>query len=58
MHWSFTGEWSFLEPGFTGIAIPSPSSIGTTHGVYVVDNAADIEEQYQIGMQLLTLNEH
>ena len=43
------GEWSFSEPGFTGIAIPSSAKFGTTHGVYVLEDPAAVKKQYEQG---------
>ena len=32
------GDWSFNKPGFTALAHPSPIHIGTTHGVFVLND--------------------
>lgn len=32
------GDWSFTKPGFTALAHPSPIHIGTTHGVFVLND--------------------
>ena len=32
------GDWSLSKPGFTALAHPSPVTVGTTHGVFVLDN--------------------
>ena len=32
------GDWSLTSPGFTAFAHPSPIIIGTTHGVFVLDD--------------------
>eukprot|EP00794_Sanderia_malayensis_P020351 gene20351-22355_t len=34
------GDWTFMNSGFTAMAHPSPIEIGTTHGVFVLDNAS------------------
>ena len=34
-------EWNFTNPGVTSLAHPSPIEIGTTHGVYVLDEPVE-----------------
>jgi len=34
-------EWSFQNAGVTSLAHPSPIEIGTTHGVYVLDEPVE-----------------
>lgn len=34
-------EWTFCNPGITSLAHPSPIEIGTTHGVYVLDEPVE-----------------
>ena len=34
-------EWTFKNPGITSLAHPSPIEIGTTHGVYVLDEPVE-----------------
>lgn len=34
-------EWTFSNPGITSLAHPSPIEIGTTHGVYVLDEPVE-----------------
>lgn len=34
-------EWNFENPGVTSLAHPSPIEIGTTHGVYVLDEPVE-----------------
>jgi fucose-1-phosphate guanylyltransferase len=31
----------FTEPGFTALAHPSPIDVGTTHGVFVLENNSE-----------------
>lgn len=35
---SLNGDWDFLHSGLTALAHPSSLSIGTTHGVFVLEN--------------------
>ncbi|XP_066936214.1 fucose-1-phosphate guanylyltransferase-like [Clytia hemisphaerica] len=40
--YELTGEeWTFMNPGVTALAHPSPIDIGTTHGVYVLDEPVE-----------------
>ena len=34
------GDWTFMNKGFTAMAHPSPIEIGTTHGVFCLDDAS------------------
>jgi len=34
------GDWTFKNSGFTALAHPSPIEIGTTHGVFVLDDSS------------------
>lgn len=34
------GNWNFNSKGFTSLAHPSPIEIGTTHGVFVLDESS------------------
>ena len=34
------GDWTFNNSGFTALAHPSPIEIGTTHGVFVLDDSS------------------
>ena len=34
------GNWTFNNSGFTALAHPSPIEIGTTHGVFVLDDSS------------------
>eukprot|EP00731_Ephydatia_muelleri_P031181 Em0022g695a len=42
-----TGEWNFTAPGFTAIAHPAPVDIGTTHGVFLLDDSQSVWEKFQ-----------
>jgi fucose-1-phosphate guanylyltransferase len=42
-----SGNWTFIEPGFTGIAIPCEAQVGTTHGVYVLEDPSGLKKQYE-----------
>ena len=48
-YFPYTGEWSFTEPGFTGIAIVAEAQMGTTHGVYVLEDPEGISRKYKEG---------
>jgi len=40
--YELTGDlWHFNNPGMTSLAHPSPIEIGTTHGVYVLEEPVD-----------------
>lgn len=40
--YELTGDlWNFTNPGMTSLAHPSPIDIGTTHGVYVLEEPVD-----------------
>ena len=34
------GDWTFMNKGFTAMAHPSPIEIGTTHGVFVLEDSS------------------
>lgn len=42
-----TGEWDFTAPGFTAIAHPAPVDIGTTHGVFLLDDSQSVWDKFQ-----------
>ena len=44
------GEWNFTAPGFTAIAHPAPVDIGTTHGVFLLDDSQSVWEKFQQGV--------
>jgi hypothetical protein len=50
-----SGNWTFIEPGFTGIAIPCEAQVGTTHGVYVLEDPSGLKKQYEQGLFPLLL---
>nr|KAG5711582.1 hypothetical protein BaRGS_016764 [Batillaria attramentaria] len=41
-------DWAIPSVGFTALAHPSPTSIGRTHGVYVVDGVATLDTKKQV----------
>lgn len=44
------GEWDFTAPGFTAIAHPAPVDIGTTHGVFLLDDSQSVWDKFQQGV--------
>ena len=43
------GDWTFKNSGFTALAHPSPIEIGTTHGVFVLDDSS-VKSLLQVGI--------
>ncbi len=43
------GDWTFMNSGFTAMAHPSPIEIGTTHGVFVLDDDS-METRVQVSI--------
>ena len=47
------GDWTFERPGITAIAHPSPIEIGTTHGVFVLDEKPHVDCSKQSDLPLV-----
>ena len=47
------GDWTFERPGITAIAHPSPIEIGTTHGVFILDEKPHVDCSKQSDLPLV-----
>lgn len=47
-------EWGFHKPGITAIAHPSPIEIGTTHGVFVLEDNPHVHKKNHFDLPSVT----